>query len=191
MATNTSTYGILGLLTWGPKTGYDIRKEARETIGHFWNESYGQIYPCLKQLVAKGLAAVESKGGRGRGGRKLYRITPAGRRELRSWLAQPVHATPIRSELCLKLCFGGLSAPEGSLRHLREFRTLHGGRLATWRRSEREVRRVVRQEPAAVFFLLTVRMGMAVAESCVRWADESIAMLKRYERGASSRKRNP
>lgn len=182
MTTNTSIYGILGLLTWGPKSGYDIRREARESIGHFWNESYGQIYPCLRQLVARGLAAVESTGGRGRGGRKVYRITAAGRRELRRWLAQPVRPAPIRSELCLKLCFGGLAPPEASRRHLREFRALHAGRLETWRKSEADVRRALKQEPAAVHFLLTVRMGLAVAEACVRWADEAIALLRRYER---------
>jgi PadR family transcriptional regulator AphA len=30
-------------------SGYDLGQTIRESIGHFWNESYGQIYPNLRE----------------------------------------------------------------------------------------------------------------------------------------------
>ena len=46
---------LLGLLSLGPMSGYDIRQLIPRSIGYFWNESYGQIYPGLKRLAAAGL----------------------------------------------------------------------------------------------------------------------------------------
>ena len=50
---------LLGLLSLGPMSGYDIRQLIPRSIGHFWSESYGQIYPGLKRLSAAGF--VEKK----------------------------------------------------------------------------------------------------------------------------------
>ena len=56
---------LLGLLSLGPMSGYDIRQLIPQSIGHFWSESYGQIYPGLKRLAAAGL--VEKKTERKKG----------------------------------------------------------------------------------------------------------------------------
>ena len=52
---NRSKYAVLGMLATGPKSGYDIKQTIETSIGHFWNESYGQIYPILKRLTQDGL----------------------------------------------------------------------------------------------------------------------------------------
>ena len=39
---------LLGLLSLRPMSGYDIRQVISESIGYFWSESYGQIYPGLE-----------------------------------------------------------------------------------------------------------------------------------------------
>ena len=36
-------------------SGYDLGQNIRGSVGFFWNESYGQIYPNLKKLAAEGL----------------------------------------------------------------------------------------------------------------------------------------
>ncbi len=183
---NTTQYGILGLLTWGPKSGYDIRKEVRESIGHFWSESYGQIYPVLRRLVAQRLATVRRVSGRAAANRKVYRITPLGRRELRRWLAQPLRPAPIRSELCLKLCFGVEVPPESSLKLVKSFRATHAARLEEYARTETLLKDLLRKEPQAVFFLLTLRMGLTVSRAAVGWADEAATALEHYA-GRTSR----
>ena len=42
----TST-AVLGVLSIGSLTGYEIRQAISTVLGHFWHESFGQIYPCL------------------------------------------------------------------------------------------------------------------------------------------------
>ena len=64
----STRYAILGLLSLAPMSGYEIRKVAASSIGHFWSESYGQIYPTLRKLVAAGLAKPRSRRGRQREG---------------------------------------------------------------------------------------------------------------------------
>ena len=51
---------LLGLLTVEPMSGYDLGQSIRTSIGFFWNESYGQIYPTLKRLAAAGLVTAKT-----------------------------------------------------------------------------------------------------------------------------------
>ena len=53
---NKTKYAVLGLLAYAPLSGYDIRRIYAQSLGNFWSESYGHIYPILKRLKAEGLA---------------------------------------------------------------------------------------------------------------------------------------
>ena len=75
---NATSYTILGGLSVQPNlSGYDIRKGIQQSIGYFWAESYGQIYPALKLLAAEGLIAPSKASSKGRKGRQTYVITDA------------------------------------------------------------------------------------------------------------------
>src|ERR1700733_2055620 len=52
---------LLGLLTIESMSGYDLGLTIRSSVGHFWNESYGQIYPNLKKLAAEGFVSSRSE----------------------------------------------------------------------------------------------------------------------------------
>jgi len=39
---STSSFAILGVLSLGAMSGYDVKKLIERSIAHFWNESYGQ-----------------------------------------------------------------------------------------------------------------------------------------------------
>ena len=67
--TGKSKYVILGMLARMPQTGYTIKKWIENEYSHFWQESYGQIYPTLKKMVAEGLAVTSNnrQSGNGRG----------------------------------------------------------------------------------------------------------------------------
>src|ERR1700761_1644592 len=80
---------LLGLLSLGPMSGYDIRQLIPQSIGHFWSESYGQIYPALKALTTEGLVTKKTERKKGRPDRNIYSLTEAGRKQLTEWLAIP------------------------------------------------------------------------------------------------------
>src|SRR5262245_9777057 len=195
MARISSTrFALLGVLCWGPKSGYDIRKELEDTVAHFWSESFGQIYPALKELVADGLATVRIVPQDGKPDRKIYTLTTRGRSELARWLGEPVRPQGVRSELCLKLWFGSHAPVEASIRQVEAFRATQAARLAEYRRVEGQAARELQGDPAGVFFLLTLRMGLAIAQACVGWSNEALATLSArtgHAPQAARRKRSP
>jgi DNA-binding PadR family transcriptional regulator len=68
---------ILSLLSEGPKHGYQLMKELQERSGGLYRASAGSVYPTLQQLEDEGLIEAEQQEGK-----RVYRITEAGRREL-------------------------------------------------------------------------------------------------------------
>jgi DNA-binding PadR family transcriptional regulator len=73
--TNKSRYALLGMLSSGPKTGYEIKAIFERSLQHFWSESYGQIYPTLAKLTKEGLVSFETKKTVNSGVKKVYTIT--------------------------------------------------------------------------------------------------------------------
>ena len=66
-----------------PMSGYDLGKNLRESLGYFWAESNGQIYPTLKRLATDVLILPVPTHPAGRRVRQKYALTPAGRKRLR------------------------------------------------------------------------------------------------------------
>jgi DNA-binding PadR family transcriptional regulator len=112
MQLSPTAYVILGMLDWRPMSGYEIKSLVDKSTRLFWAASYGQIYPELRSLAAAGL--IEGKA-RPQGGRKrnVYRLTAAGRRELRAWLAADPEVFEMRDEGLLKLFFAA-SRPDSA-----------------------------------------------------------------------------
>jgi DNA-binding PadR family transcriptional regulator len=68
---------ILSLLSEGPKHGYQLMKEMKERSGGVYSASAGSVYPTLQQLEDEGLIEAEMQGGR-----RVYKLTAEGRKEL-------------------------------------------------------------------------------------------------------------
>jgi DNA-binding PadR family transcriptional regulator len=106
---------ILGLLMERDHHGYEIRTQLRDRLGMWASVSFGSIYPALARLERHGLVeavlpvaprhttlstgslsgeraslrTLRTTSGLGRRGRKVYRITEAGRHEFVLLLADP------------------------------------------------------------------------------------------------------
>ena len=75
---------ILKALSWGPLHGYAVGRWIRHTTDQALTVQEGALYPALHRLQAKGWLADEwgvTETGREA---KYYRLTPAGRRQLRT-----------------------------------------------------------------------------------------------------------
>jgi PadR family transcriptional regulator, regulatory protein AphA len=121
---NKSKYALLGLLSICPGSGYDIKKFMEQSTSNFWSESYGQIYPILKQLVGQGLATSHTEKQEGKPERYVYTLTDKGLEELRHWLTEPIEHTIERNELLLKLFFGRQNSVADNVEHVQHSRTL-------------------------------------------------------------------
>ena len=67
---------VLGLLQETPMHGYELRKRLSAVLGTFHAISYGSLYPCLKDLEARGL--IVEDGEAARRGRRRCRASAAG-----------------------------------------------------------------------------------------------------------------
>jgi DNA-binding PadR family transcriptional regulator len=95
-------HGLLALLERGPSHGYQLRTQFDATTGSTWPLNVGQVYTTLDRLERDGL--VVQDGSPDGDGRIAYRITDAGRAEVRAWFGSPVSQKGApRDELAIKL----------------------------------------------------------------------------------------
>lgn len=165
---------ILGALTVEPMTGYQLRTSITEVLGHFWHESFGQIYPALDRLVDQGLISAEPGP---RASSRVFTITDEGRVELRSRLTKPPTFPPPRNGLLLRVFFGTQLEPEVLRGMLQEYAAEVGARLAEFDAIEAEIAAEDAGNPNQVFWLATVRNGRFSAEAQLRWVQETLASL--------------
>ncbi len=162
-------------------SGYDIRKKIAASIGHFWSEGYGQIYPILKQLVVEGLATSVHEPQTGKPDRVVYAITQAGSDELRIWLKAPIEAAVERNELLLKLFFGRQLAPADNLAHLHRFRERQQQLLAEFEMLRAQVEGPLAHLPDAPYWRMAIGYGLHSSEAMLRWCDETTVALKKMQ----------
>ena len=185
MKNSRTAYVILGGLSIQSNlTGYELHKAIEENFGSFWGESYGQIYPTLKRLVAEGLIEACKPASAPRKRRQEYALTDAGRACLREWLALPFQNDPPRNEFMLKLFFGRQAAPGVSLAHVRELNERNRRMLATLEAIESMARKDQSQNPNKPYWMLTLGLGMALTRAALDWGESALEQLSAMETGA-------
>lgn len=175
---NKTRFALLGMLTLGPMSGYDLKKVFDASLRHFWAESYGQIYPILKRLVAQGWAIPKEDDQDGKPHRKVYAITPEGREAFQQWLKEEVSPPTQRLELLLKLYFGAEMPTAMSRNHLLRFREYAERTLAGYRRIEAQLTPLQGANPAAKYWLITLDFGIGYAEAALGWCDRTLKRLE-------------
>lgn len=174
--TNRSRFAVLGALSVGPRTGYEIQRDLAESVGHFWTESYGQIYPILRELLESGEVTVSEDPESGRG-RKVYRITPAGTKAFQAWLRDAPSPLAVRNELLLKLFFGGTAPPEVAIGHLERALAESEAALQTLEGVMATLERDDRDDPMFPYWAITVKAGIAGYRAHRDWCQESLSTL--------------
>ena len=168
---------VLGALSVQPMTGYAVREEIRQVLGHFWSESYGQIYPTLAELQRDGF--IEAEQGT-RPGSSTYALTTQGRARLADLLRQPHQPTPPRNALMLRLFFGRALGVDACRALLRQAKDEAEQRLAEFQAIRAELATDPHTEHHP-YWLLTISAGEHTARAAVAWADESLAALSQLE----------
>lgn len=173
MRSKQTRTAVLGALSIQPMTGYAMREAIRATLGHFWSESFGQIYPTLAELEQEGL--VERRGGT-RTGSSAFALTPAGRAHLRTLLADPPQPDPPRNGVLLRLFFGRTLGPEACADLVRDARDRAERQLAGLA-AERADTDHTEHAADSPYWLMTISAGEHAARATIAWADETLATL--------------
>lgn len=177
---NKSYYAILGILGFGPMSGYQIKMWVDEGVGFFWEVDYKQIYPTLKRFIDDKLATCrEETTGKRRS--KIYTLTDKGYEELRSWLNQPISDDKqSANELMLKLFFGHHLPVLRNIEHVRRFKEIH---LQRAKAMEEIVRCLDEEEPKDAswnYRRMIVSNGEFMQKAMLEWCDTAILQMKRF-----------
>jgi DNA-binding PadR family transcriptional regulator len=169
---------VLGLLSLGPRSGYDIKAVVDRSTRFFWAASYGQIYPELRRLEDEGLVEGEdaSNGARGR---RVYKLTDAGRGALQEWLLGRETTIEYRDESLLRLFFGDALPREQALQLLEGRKRGHDQYL--------EILREIAALPGGKdpdFVDLVLQWGIDFNEWGARWCEEQLQRLQTSSRAA-------
>jgi DNA-binding PadR family transcriptional regulator len=170
-------YAILGLLSLRPMSGYDMKSFIGQSLGFFWQESYGQIYPTLKRLAEAGLVSSEVQTQAGRPDRHVYSITSEGIAHLSRWMEADTEPETVRHELLLKLFFGPITEPavhrrqvetllESQRQRLEQFDAVQNGFLAQFE-----------GQPHFEYWLSTLRFGVHVTRARIAWCEETLGRI--------------
>jgi DNA-binding PadR family transcriptional regulator len=175
---NAVTPVLLGLLSLGPRSGYDIKTVVDRSTRFFWAASYGQIYPELRRLESEGLIEGEDapKGGRSR---RVYRMTRAGRDALREWLLGSTVTIEYRDESLLRLFFADALPREQALLVLEGRKKGHEQYL--------EVLRAIAALPGGKdpdFVDLVLRWGIEFNEWGAQWCEKHLKRLRNETKAA-------
>ncbi len=165
---------LLGALSVEPMTGYELRRVITEVLGHFWHESFGQIYPGLAALEADGF--VRATPGE-RAGSRRFELTEAGRARLADLLAEPPAPQPPRNGTLLRVFLGRSLAPQALSALLDETAQAAHERLAAYAGIRAGLLAETAHAEHVPYWLATVRAGELSAEAQLAWVVETRAAL--------------
>ncbi|WP_369235060.1 PadR family transcriptional regulator [Streptomyces sp. R21] len=109
-------HALLGLLSNGPGSGYDLLGTFKSTLSNVWPATQSQVYTELTRLADGGLIRVAAEGPRGR---KTYEITTEGRAELRHWLLDVEPDGYRRNDILLRVFLLGAVEPDEAREFMR------------------------------------------------------------------------
>jgi DNA-binding PadR family transcriptional regulator len=165
---------VLGVLSVESMTGYEVRQAITTVLGHFWHESYGQIYPTLTSLEADGL--IGGTPGE-RPGSRRYHLTSAGRAHLRTLLAEPTSPHPPRNGTLLRVFFGRELSREQLAGLLDAEEASARARLAAYAGIRAALAAETTHAEHAPYWQATVRAGELTTDAHLAWIAETRSLL--------------
>lgn len=164
---------MLGLLSEGPASGYDLLKLFDVSLANVWPATQSQLYTELGKLAEAGLVDVVAEGPRGR---KEYAVTEAGLAELRRWITDVEPTRVARSDMLLRVYFLAEISPEQARGYLREQAELAGKQLERMEGMREFVE--AGQDNLSVYGRLALEYGLRLAKGQREWAEWAESQIR-------------
>lgn len=96
---------ILGLLSWKPSSGYDLKRIISDSDIFFWSGNNNQIYKSLIELQREGLVTYQVQIQESLPAKKIYSITEQGLAELRRNLLAAPEVPELHNSFLIQLAW--------------------------------------------------------------------------------------
>ncbi|MFZ5648978.1 MAG: PadR family transcriptional regulator [Bacillota bacterium] len=175
---------ILGLLSYRPMTGYNLKEIFDNSISHFWHAHLSQIYRELSKMEENGLVTSEIQRQEGRPDRKVYRITPRGEEKFQSWLLSFPRNLALRynDEFLLRLYFGGRINRDEIIYQITTYKKEIESKLKHFESLYRVIEDFSRKAGGPrdrIYWELTLDLGIALLKTNLDWIEKSIEKIKK------------
>lgn len=182
-------YGILGLLSYGEMSGYEIMETFKSSLVFFWKATTSQIYRELKVLEEKGWAEKTVVIQHKKPDKNVFHITQAGKAELARWLSSPSEDVA-RNPLLMKVFFFAANPIEENRAFFRrlEAESMQAARIleAVPQFIDQYAKEVSSAD--AMYWKMTLDFGFRYQEMMRQWA---AACLDTLQNELSSSQNNP
>lgn len=176
------SHSILGFLSYGSMTGYDLAKAFGSSIRFFWYAQASHIYLELNKLEKKELVTCELIVQTEKPSKKLYTITDNGKKEFLSWLSKDNNefSKGTKNAFLMKVFFSGCKTPEQNIAMLKEF----SQDCEKYLDEMRQVPQTIEQYGSLVegreimYWELAADFGHSYIMMCINWADRCIKRLE-------------
>jgi DNA-binding PadR family transcriptional regulator len=175
------SHALLGLISYQPSTGYELRTLFSESVQFFWSATLPQIYRTLNQMESQGWLTAKVEPQEGKPSRKIYSITDAGMKEFTHWLITKPEMAPERNPLLVKVFFGGMANAEALKKIIEGCRGYHSKLLEQY---ETETANVIQKyaeacssQADAAYWKLTLDFGQRFSRMVVDWCDHALKTI--------------
>ena len=180
-------FAVLGLLHESPMHGYELRKRLNAALGVFRALSYGTLYPCLRDLLDRGLIAEARVTDHGasagsKRARIVYELTADGKEHFQGLLRQAGPTAWEDDTFDVHFAFFARTEAEVRLRILEGRRSRLEERLENIRTASAKGRERMDSYTAAL-----QQHGEEAAEREVRWLNELITAERNVPAAATTR----
>jgi len=174
-------HGILGLLTYGEKTGYDLSKFFKSSLALFWDAKTSQIYRELDKMEENGWLSSRSIIQSDKPNKRVYSITEYGQDELMDWLCHPEtdidDAMRVKSAFLMRIFFSEGVGRKKTLEVLYKYKEKCQARMAEIGQASVHIKNQPDAE-RTTYWQLTAMFGETMLEARINWADKAIAVLE-------------
>jgi len=101
-------HAILGILSYQPMTGYDLKKIIQDSTFMHWSGNNNQIYKALVELLEDGFVTIEVKYQESSPSKKIYTITEEGMNALKEWTASTPEPVEFKKSFLIQLAWADL-----------------------------------------------------------------------------------
>ncbi len=176
-------YAILGLLSFKPQSGYELKAHFNKTIRYIWNADQAQIYRTLSEITKQELAESQTIQQDGKPNKKVYELTDTGKAALQDWISRTLKPKDQRNADLLQVFFAGQASDDEILERLRQIRGDMKNGLSGLSSlvTQSELFDKNNSGPRTHFFYdATLQLGIKTMQLNLRWINE---IIKKIENG--------
>lgn len=172
-------HAVLGLLAQRPRHGYELRAAFQALVGgeENWDVKPAQIYTTLARLEQGGLVAEDGVEQDAGPEKRIYALTPTGRKSLKEWFASGIAPEHQRDEFFIKLMIAlasGVADP---------YRLIHTQRNELYQQLHELTDQRSRANPQTELAnMLMLDKAVMHVEADLRWLDMTEARLDEIKR---------